>query len=282
MRQGLFVLLMSLGVTAPTLAAPRAPLTVTYFNIAWFGLGGSPSGSTSTERRAPTIRKFFDDNQLWADVMAFEEIVNVEMLKRDVLQNRYECQSYDHRDSKHQHVVVCNKNELSFVKAADDDNFTLEDVAMSNLRPAVHGILKDANGRRLLHVVGVHLKAMPEKSDVRREQVGMISDYLTEREDGEPILVIGDYNSFNDDPEAFADLFGREMRQVPIRAEYTFNDTRYKNKFDLAWASSSLEGMITERVVGPCNSTSRADIEKFNREVSDHCPVNLTLRLPNR
>ena len=51
----------------------------------------------------------------------------------------------------------------------------------------------------LLQIVGVHLKAMPDKSDVRREQVQMISDYLADRQDEEPAIVVGDFNAYGDD-----------------------------------------------------------------------------------
>lgn len=276
MRQVLLLSLVSLGLhSAAATASPARTVTVTYMNVEWFGLHAD-------EARAPTVKQFFDDNRLWADVMVFEEIVNVDLLRSQVLAGNYKCQSYANSAANHQHVVVCYKNQYSLAKASDDDNYTLENVQMNTLRPAVHGILKDASGNRLLQVMGVHLKAMPDKSDVRREQVQMISDYLADRADQEPAIVVGDFNSYADDEAAFAEIFGDTMKPVTIREENTFRDARYRGKFDLAFVSPEISPGITERVVGPCNGGTAAQVTTYNREVSDHCPVNLTVRLPNR
>lgn len=275
MRQVLLLLLVSLGLSSAAAAAPHRTLSVTFMNIEWFG-------RNADEARTPKISKFFDDNNLWADVMVFEEIVDVNKLRDEVLEGKYKCQSYTNRDPRHQHVVLCYEKSLTLAIAADDDNYTLENVQMTTLRPAVHGILKDASGRRLLQIVGVHLKAMPDKSDVRRQQVQMIADYLDGRADQEPAIVVGDFNAYEDDSAVFADIFGDTLKSVTIREDYTFRDAQYRNKFDLAFVSPSLISGITERVAGPCNGGTTAQISKYNQDVSDHCPVNLTLRLPNR
>lgn len=275
MRQVLLLTLLSLGLTSAAAADPKRALTLTYLNIEWFG-------SHDDEARVPKLQKYFTDNQLWADVMVFEEIVDVPLLKDEVLKGDYECRSYEHNDANHQHVVVCNRNQFAFVKASDDDNFTMENVQMRTLRPAVHGILTDASGNRLLHVFGVHLKAMPDKSDVRRQQVQMIADYVKDRADDEPAVVVGDYNSYADDEAAFSRIFGATMTKVNISAQYTYRTSQYRNKFDLAYASPGISSGISERVVGPCNGGTAAQIEEYNENISDHCPVNLTLRLPNR
>ncbi len=276
MRQVLLLILVSLGLSsASAVAAPRRTLSVSYMNIEWFGL-------RQDEARSGKIARFFTDNDLWADVMVFEEIVDVNRLKDEVLAGRYNCQSYSNRDAKHQHVVVCYEKSFTFSKASDDDNYTLEDVQMNTLRPAVHGILKDASGNRLLHVVGVHLKAMPDKSDVRRQQVQMISDYLTGRDDGEPAIVVGDFNSYADDEAAFSDIFGDTLKPVSLREAYTYRTAQYRNKFDLAFVSPEISSGVTERVAGPCNGGTAAQVAQYNQDVSDHCPVNLTVRLPNR
>ncbi len=285
MRQVFFAFLLAAsGLASPSFATPRqTTLTVTYFNMEWFGLGGSPSGTTASETRAPTVKKFFDDNALWADVMSFEEIVDLNRLQHDVLQDRYKCQSYVNRDAKHQHVALCYKNAYTLVKAADDDNFTLENVAMTNLRPAVHGILKNAQGQRLAQFFSVHLKAMPDKGDVRRQQVQMIADYINGRADAEPVVVLGDFNTFDNEPAEFDDIFGSDLKQVALHEQYTWREPTRGSKFDRAWVSSEMGTSVTERVLGACNlpASSAAAISTYNRTISDHCPVNLTLHLPN-
>ena len=156
--------------------------------------------------------------------------------------------------------MLFRSKAFTLIKASDDNNYTLENVAMSSLRPAVHGILKNAQGQRLIQVFGVHLKAMPDKADVRRQQIQMISDYIDAREDREPVLVVGDFNSYTTEDRDWSDIFGPDLKQVPITEPLTFNDGHYTGKFDRAWISTSLAGGVTEHVLGPCNSSSSAAV----------------------
>lgn len=248
-------------------------LTITEANLNWFGNRG--------ETRAPTIKSFFQQEELMADVMAFEEIVDINLLKRGVLAERYDCHSYD-RNGNHQFVVICNKKGLRF-EPADGNGFALEAVDVTgHLRPAVHGILKTAAGRRLAHVFAVHLKAMPEFSEVRMSQVGKLVDYLAAAAKSDPVILLGDFNTFADDPErmdaAFAAI-GLEQLELPEAYTWASATESYPPaKFDRVWMSPSLLRKVQDkRVVGPCNDADQATLKKYNKEVSDHCPVALRM-----
>ena len=121
---GLLILTGQFAYASPNLPPPRRAVTITEINLAWFGLGGDPANQNG-EHRLPTIRKFFSDHNLFADVMVFEEIVNVNLLQQELLGSSYACHSYQRSDPKHQHVVICNKATFTFAVADDSQNFAL-------------------------------------------------------------------------------------------------------------------------------------------------------------
>jgi endonuclease/exonuclease/phosphatase family metal-dependent hydrolase len=274
----------SLATTA--LGGRVEAVTFTTFNIRWFGLGGAPGGTDDDEVRATTIKAHMDRENLWADVIAFEEIVDVAALE-EMIGDSYLCHSYSSADPKHQHVVLCHLRSLRFDKAADDDNYTLEDVAQGRLRPAVHGILKTSSGRSLAHLIAVHLKAMPDESEIRSEQITSIARYLKNGQRGQdrdlPVLLMGDFNSFGSDTANFEEIFANEdldITDVEVPAAYTYRVPERGSKLDHFFLSASAEVMEEPVVAGPCNvpPSDRSRIVKFNNEVSDHCPVRIKIQ----
>lgn len=263
-------------------SSPAAALTITTLNVKWFGLNGSLDGELGSETRVDSIKAHLKDNDLLADVIAFEEVVDVELLQAKVLGTRYACHSYEHFDSRHQHVVVCHKKEYTLALASDDDNYALEEVAIGHdrLRPGVHGILKKG-GKELLHIIAVHLKAMPECSAERMEQVNAIAAYLEDATDEVPAVVLGDTNTFDDDADKMDRALGKSgvgLKQVATSGRYTWRTPAKGSKFDRVWLSKDLATGATAEVVGPCNSTSRADIQRYNEKVSDHCAVKVSVK----
>ncbi len=272
--------LVALGVAAEARAAAD-PFTVTFFNLRWFGLQSDATGQQLVESRVPTIRAFLTAQNAWADVMIFEEIVDVALLERGILENRYECESYDHTDPRHQHVVVCAGNGFRLGLAPDDDNYTYEEVAMGQKRPAVHAMVTDRSGQEVAHVIGVHLKASPEHSAMRLEQVGMVVEHLKDRRSTVPVIFAGDVNTYADDSARFDQAFGAPgvgLTQVPIGGTATFRSPTYMDRpslFDRAWVSG-LRALGPARVSGPCNGTvTRTALQKYYDEVSDHCAVTI-------
>ena len=256
------------------------PVSITTMNIEFYGQ------NRTTDSRDASIREFFTLAGTYTDVLAFEEIVDVPGLERNLLQNRYKCHSYDHSNRGHQHVVICVRNGFTFDIANDDDNYTYEDVALSRLRPAVHGILKNSRGRELAHIVAVHLKAMPNEGATRNQQVKLLSNNLSNRGDDLPVIFLGDMNAYDTDVENFTEIFSENnLSLAPLPMPfYTFRTNRYQSAFDWIMVTGDVENSAPVRVSGPCNDswssgTDFDDVAYYNQKVSDHCPVSTTLDL---
>jgi len=256
------------------------PISITTFNVKFYG------SSQVADPRDSNIRDFFSLEGIDADVYAFEEIIDVNGLEKNLLQNRYKCHSYNHNNRGHQHVVICVRHGLTFKIAYDDDNYAYENVALARLRPAVHGILVNAHGRELAHIVAVHLKAMPNDSPIRIEQVRLLAENLSNRGDELPLILLGDLNSYGNDIETFTGLFDESgVNLWPLEMPYyTYRTSRYKSVFDWVMVSNSIEQLAPVKVSGPCNDswesgTAFDNLSYFNQNVSDHCPVSTVLDL---
>lgn len=264
-------------------AESRTELSITTFNIKYFGLDGDHDGEPGDDYRANTIIAHLNKYNLWSDVNIFQEIVDVPALQ-SLMGTDYLCHSYDNEDPRHQHVVICHKKKYTFIVASDDDNYALEDVAMERYRPAVHGILKARNGDRLLHVFGVHLKAQPNQSDIREQQTNVIADYLASRQDLEPVVIAGDFNTFNSDSDMMTQIYQRDavdMKQVDNTNQFTYRSGSKGSKLDRFWISNTLKVTQNPTVSGPCNSVrgNNSDVSQYNKQVSDHCPVTIKVQV---
>jgi endonuclease/exonuclease/phosphatase family metal-dependent hydrolase len=270
-----------LGATEAKAGGP-APVTFTTLNVRWFGLGGDRDGD-GVETRQASIRQYLGRSHALADVMAFEEIVDVAALESEVLPHGYACVSYEHPDPKHQHVVLCTRGGYRIEQAGDDDDFILEDVAMEDKRPAVHGILKAPDGTALAHVLAVHLKASPIYQWFRKEQIRRIGAYLEARADQLPVVLFGDFNAYNDDAQIFGDeLAPMGLAELPIAARFTFRTGGADGfKLDRIFLSDAALAAEPPRVLGPCNESRSqvAAIKRYYKAVSDHCPVTFALDL---
>jgi endonuclease/exonuclease/phosphatase family metal-dependent hydrolase len=267
-------------LTLTAASALAEPISISTMNIEFYGSKGNP------DSRDATIREFFTMEGIGPDVFAFEEIVDVDGLEKNLLQNRYKCHSYDHSNRGHQHVVVCVRNGFIFEIANDDDNYAYENIALERLRPAVHGILVNPRGRQLAHVVAVHLKAMPNESATRHQQVSLLADNLKNRKDSLPIVFLGDLNSYGDDVETFTSIFNENgITLAPLEMPYyTFRTSRYRSVFDWVMVTDDAEQLNPVKVSGPCNDswssgTSFDELAFYNQNVSDHCPVSTTIDL---
>lgn len=260
--------------------------TISSFNIQWYGLGGDIDGTSEKELRDPTIKKYIADHVGHPDVMAFVEIVDVARLQKNIVGNKHKCYSYAHENPKHQHVVICVNKKYKFQSARKDGDYTEMDVALGLHRPLVYGVLTDADGP--IAVIGaVHLKAMPDKSDVRRRQTHIIADVLTSLDPDLPVVLVGDFNTFKTEVIDMADIYkdsGLTLAPLPEPAPYTFRKGSTKGKFDWIMATEQVE-METVTVGIPCNGPNDNSKDPFNRlsyynkNVSDHCPVMTAIRI---
>jgi endonuclease/exonuclease/phosphatase family metal-dependent hydrolase len=260
----------------------KGQLTVTQFNLRWFGerkIDGADLTENTEENRLPMIRKHMTDHHLFTDVLVFEEIVNVKLLAEGLLERQYYCVSYAHKDPQHQHVVVCVKPNLRFEKAPNARSYALDEVNLNgDLRPAVHGVIKTSSGKPLMHLFAVHLKSAPDFSEVRAKQMKVISDYMKHRDSDLPAVIVGDFNTYNDDPENFTRILaGNQMEEVQSPEAYswaTTHETYKPAKFDRTWVTGVLADKVYyNHVIGPCNQNDRGRLQRYNDTVSDHCAV---------
>ena len=280
----LYVAQLGLGISLLCSSpAISRPLTVATFNIAWYGLNGNPDNEADTETRDQSLKLFIDRHLSDADVIAFEEIVDVDRLTTNVLGSSRNCVSYNNPDPKHQHVVICVKPNLKFEKLRIDNNYTIESVAMGRYRPAVHGVVKTLAGETLAYILAVHLKAAPEGAEIRQTQIESLANYVNRHVHGVPILMLGDFNTQEGEAVLFQDAFtaaGLNLSEIENQNRYTFNDTEFKNKFDRFWISDEARTVVAPEVFGPCNlnnsQQSTTAIQRYMRTISDHCPVKLT------
>lgn len=275
-----------LGISGMAVFAAAQPISITAFNIENYGNGFNTS-KNSLDSRNQAVRDFLELTAADADVISFEEILNINELKVNLLQNRYDCHSYDENNGGHQHVVICHKKEFTFRISADDDNYIWENVSMGRLRPAVHGILVNAKGRDLAHIIALHLKAMPDQTALRLEQTQMIAEHINDRNDQLPVILLGDLNTYNDDIDQMLNALNKSVdtfRIIENPFAFTYRTSRYSNKFDWIVVSGQAPVIRDLQVSGPCNidwhsGTAFDDLSYYNTKVSDHCPVNVQLDL---
>lgn len=271
-------------------------LRITSLNIRWYGLGGYLEGNPDKEKRDDTIREFLTKYVPASDVMIFEEIVDVERLEKKILGSKMKCISYDHQDPKHQFVVICLDKKYSFKREPTDNNDVIDDVSINDRsRPAVTAIITDAQGRELLRVVGVHLKAMPNETKSRLTQVERIASYLkAAQKTSIPVLITGDFNTYetkdngqaSPDNTLFDKIFARQglnIAEAQSNFDYTYRSRQYRSKFDRFWVSQNLPVAETVQVNGTCNHSSSQgpfqDPNYYYQHVSDHCPVTIAVKV---
>ena len=273
---------------------PRT-LRVATWNIRWYGIGGDVDAPT-TEGRNPSLRAFFDAHFDGVDLIMFEEILDVEMLRAEIVPAGWTCSTYENHQANHQFVVGCLAPNLVLTREADDVDVAYQPVGAGSLRPAIAGIVRDVATRApIARLVGVHLKALPNSTDRRLEQAGILAERLVAlaaNHDELPTIALGDFNAHRAVDTGKADddwnliegvLAAGDLELVENPFTNTYRDKNAKAyKLDHMYLSSSARAAGLE-VIGPCNlswETNRAEIEKYFDTVSDHCPLiaNVTLQ----
>lgn len=274
------------------------PLKLTTFNIEWYGLGGDMKGSPQDETRDNTIREFLETHYADTDVFAFEEITDVERLERKVLPAGWSCLSYDHPNPKHQHVVLCHGPNIDFVNDPNDDNNIIEEASLDpeKSRPALHILLRSKKAGIFGRIIAVHLKAYPQETQKRLDQAGVIGKTLKEwQKDGIPTVILGDFNTYpkTDNGQSADDitLIDRVFKNnktnwqhIDHTAKSTYRKKQNRGQFDQIWTSTTVSHTGAPKVWRACNQDSTAkgfeNIEYYNENVSDHCPVTVDLNFP--
>jgi endonuclease/exonuclease/phosphatase family metal-dependent hydrolase len=147
----------------------------------------------------------------------------------------------------------------------------------------------------MLHVLGVHLKAFPEKTDVRLMQTDHLAERIDTYPDDLPVVVLGDFNSHTkgknkkkrDDKFLILDILDEVgMDLVDLGERNTWTSKSNRAQLDQIYLSSDIRTLADARIDGPCNNDRNQDnakdfenLEYYLKNVSDHCPVTLELEI---
>lgn len=281
-------------VSAFSFAGESQSITVTTFNIRFYGLGGSMKGTPQDETRDADLKKFIANYIPETDLFVFQEIVDVNRLVQKVLPKNFECISYDNNNPRHQFVVLCHKTtNLKFKEDPNDPDSIIEEVSnqagSNRSRPAVHTLVTDLKGNILLRFIGVHLKAFPTESATRIKQVKAIADFLKASKIKAPVVIGGDFNTYDQDHLQFNQVFksrGLALKEAANPSDYTYRNEDYQSKFDRFWISSKELKQADKAVVhSACNAEVLKSESNFRdpafylEAISDHCPVTVKLSL---
>jgi len=202
---------------------------ITTFNVRNFGTGGNFGWLFRDEFRQNTLREFVLTHLSDSDVIVFEEILAPDMLQES-LNGLMKCHTYQDPEPKHLHVVLCHQPQYDFKPLASDPDFKLDSVKESYAldlkkttdaagvsefslepsktkdqsgkllsargRPALHGMLLDADGLILSYVIGVHLKSSPDGFYRRVAQAKEIAKDLKAVGSDIPVILLGDFNIY--------------------------------------------------------------------------------------
>lgn len=279
-------------------------LQITTFNIRWFGVryddprgpNPKPIDPKAIKARAEIVRDFLEKAVDPHDVITFEEVVDVNLLK-SVLPTGWTCMSYSTPNKSHQHVAICASPKYQLLKVPYDNNSTIEAVATDPQwsRPAVRVDLADLKGNRLLRMVGVHFKAMPGFSRERIRQMGAIATDLSQGPKV-PTIILGDMNTFETDETRLKqddiELLGTALAQkdptftyLSHSVPYTFRSPQHRSQFDQMFVNNGVRVIKAPKVFAVCSATRNAasgymNFDYYYKNVSDHCPVQVRVAVP--
>ncbi len=241
--------------------------------------------------------------ELDPDVLALQEIKNPDALVE--LLPEFEVQVSDHGGRGHQRVAIAwRRDRVELLASREYEQLTLG----GRVRPGLAGYLRGRDGPDFWLLV-VHLKAMPDALELRRQQWPMlveIADAIVEQpsvgEGDRDLLIMGDFNSTGP-PGAGPAVEQRELGEVLAPAGLrrltsatgctAYYDGRRRDawkepsEIDLVWARELGESLAADAQVHSgthCSASACRDFRSTaaypNRDyesVSDHCPVVVDL-----
>jgi len=276
-------------------SANASEITVATLNIKFYGYDlSSESNLTNgyTDPRNRSLRKYIIKNLGDADVITFQEIVDVTAFKKKVLKNSFRCRTYNHENKDHLHVLICYKKKYRLSKPFDDDNYIIEESTLGRrIRPVLHGILTEVStGKKVAYIAAVHLKANEYSSETRKKQIKIISKKMRANAGNLPKIIMGDFNTHGSDVAKFNRIFRSSrlgLRHITNPNRYTYRVPEYNSKLDHFWVNPSkieLQGTVkTSRI---CNDGSSptgdySSVASYNRNISDHCFLKAKFKLQN-
>ncbi len=279
-----------------------AQLELVTFNIRWFGLTVDDPRTPNPKPRNPELIKkqitsmadFMKKVVNPQSLVVFQEVVDLNALKL-ILPPNWICDGYRHPNLHHQHVVLCVSPIYRIVNVPYDNNKLIEEVATDNTwsRPAVRADVVDLTGKRILRVVGVHLKAQPNFSQERQRQMTVIANDLR-KGTRIPTILLGDMNTYpvKDSGQQFDDvvLLERILKQVDPtiyhlnhKEPFTFRSQQHRSQFDQIYANGFVKLLKGPDVFDVCSQTvdgpGYLNFKYYYENVTDHCAVKAILQI---
>jgi endonuclease/exonuclease/phosphatase family metal-dependent hydrolase len=259
-------------------------LTVSSFNLQFYGLGGNMRGTPGNEYRDAHIKKFLEKNLASSDVILFQEIVLVNDLKEKLLPAAYECETYGkRRGENHQHLVACVKKPLKFRIE------TIEEMDLTGYgRPGLAVTVRGNTGGEILRLIDVHLKAGNDESNgrARDAQLAALTAWLGRQDQSVQTVVAGDFNERESrgldtalGPAGLAEVVLSQPTYISEPTRNTYNYDRFFVSRPLMEKirSRSAFQACTKRELGGKGGDDFVDWLFYTRFVSDHCPITLDL-----
>jgi len=261
-------------------------LTVSSFNLQFYGLGGNMRGRPGNEYRDPHIRDFMEKNLFQSDVILFQEIVLVDQLKQKLIPPEYACETYGKRRGEfHQYLVACVKKPWQFTIEA------IEDMDLTGYgRPGLAVNLKSKDGQAILRLIDVHLKAGTDDSNgqARNSQLAALTAWLGRQDAKIQTVVAGDFNER--DPGGLDNQLTAAGLVEAVLGDPTYisEPTRKNFNYDRFYVSRPLREKIRSRSVFQACTKSEMGGKKgddysdwlfYTRFISDHCPITMDLDL---
>lgn len=192
---------------------------------------------------------------------------------------------------------VLKLEELEFDRRFED----VKEGKCGSLRPAVIGRFRHYKERKIYTAIVVHLKAGSNDSSMRkrRTQFKYLADLANRcvARGDKNIVIMGDFNTTgfiarNTDYEYFSDLLNKIDGTTNSEnlnctsyweGEDHTDDLQEPSILDHIVVVGDLQSRVTNREVGGhckkarCNRASSRELGDFYKQVSDHCPVGVTI-----
>ncbi|KDN27145.1 metal-dependent hydrolase [Vibrio fortis] len=270
--------------------ALSAPLSISSWNIEWLSTNEAVNKMSELRKEKDFNQLSYHFKQLNSDVMAFQEVDNIEAIKRvvgpdfrivmsDRASNRYKANQFS---DVNQYTGFAVRQNINVVNKPD---LKLETRSGSKLRFASY-IVAELHDKPV-HLLSVHLKAGCSGAYKRnnncerlKQQAKVLNDWIVEREKKQQsYAVLGDFNhnlSYRGDWLWFV-LSENNRAQLATRstsADCKVRSNRNKNR------THQFRSLIDHIVVSDDLSTSSTKQYVFPSQdvldyfLSDHCPVS--------
>ncbi|MEZ9503866.1 endonuclease/exonuclease/phosphatase family protein [Vibrio sp. 10N.286.51.B11] len=270
------------------------PLTISSWNIEWLSTNEAVNKFSDKRDQADFDKLATYFQSLDADVVAFQEVDNVNAIQR-VAGDQYKILMSDRALSKNSNRQFKEVNQYTGfavrkgVALTDYADFLLETTSNSKLRFASY-IVVETNFKPI-HMLSVHLKAgcsgaYKSNRDCSRlkEQAQQLNKWIKQRErNNEDYAILGD---FNHNLAYSRDWMWKELSQytdAQLATRKTRADCKVRSNRN-NYRTHQFRSVIDHIVVSESLNASPAKQKVFETQdvldykLSDHCPVSTTIK----